>query len=56
MNNNENNTNFLDVLGGNASFKIDISLSYTTIIYIALAVFVVGIALIGISKAWPGRK
>lgn len=53
---NEDRTNFLDVLGGNASLKLEIGLGYTTIIYIALAVFVVGIALIGISKAWPGRK
>lgn len=53
--NEDNRTTIWDVLGGNESLKIDIALDYTTIIYIGIAVFVVGIALVAISKAWPNK-
>lgn len=51
----QDRNSILDVISGNESLKIDIELDYTTIIYIGIAVFVVGIALIAISKAWPAR-
>lgn len=53
---NENQPALLDVVSGREAFKINITLDVTTIIYIALGVFVVGIALIAISKNWPAKR
>ncbi|MCQ2272545.1 MAG: hypothetical protein MJZ72_07150 [Bacteroidales bacterium] len=55
MNNNDQPSSLWDVISGNESLKLSISLDITTIVYIALGVFVVGIALIAISKSWPKR-
>ena len=52
---NEDRTNIWDVLGGNQSLKIDIGLDWKTILYIAAAVFGVGVILIAISKSWKGK-
>ena len=47
---NENKSSFLDVISGNESFKIDISLTWATIGYLFAAAMIVGILLILISK------
>lgn len=48
--NNENKSSILDVLSGNESVKIDISLDWQTILYLFAAAMLVGILLILISK------
>ena len=46
----ENKSTFLDVLNGNESVKIDISLTLTSILYLFAAAMLVGILLILIRK------
>lgn len=50
MNNNDNKSSFLDVISGNESIKIDISLDWTTILYLFAAAMLVGILLMLIKK------
>lgn len=45
-----NQSGFLDVISGNESFKIDISIDWTSIAYLFAAAMLVGILLILISK------
>ena len=47
---NENKSSILDVISGNESIKIDISLDWRTILYLFAAAMLVGILLILISK------
>ena len=44
------NSSILDVVSGKESFKLDISLDMKSIGYLSVAVFIVGIILIVISK------
>lgn len=50
MNSNEDKSSFLDVISGNESVKIDISLTLSSVLYLFAAVMLVGILLILISK------
>lgn len=50
MASNNNNSSFLDVISGNESIKIDISLTWSTIGYLFAAAMLVGILLILINK------
>ena len=43
-------SNVLDVLSGRESIKFDVSLSWETIIYVALGAIVIGTVLIGMKK------
>lgn len=47
---NTNKSSFLDVVSGNESLKIDISLDWQTILYLFAAAMLVGILLILINK------
>lgn len=48
--NNNNNSSVLDVISGNESIKIDISLTWATIGYLFAAAMTVGLLLILINK------
>lgn len=50
MNNDNNKSSILDVISGNESIKIDISLDWQTILYLFAAAMLVGILLILINK------
>lgn len=50
MNNNDNRSSILDVISGNESFKIDVSLDWASIGYLFAAAMLVGILLILINK------
>lgn len=50
MNNNENRSSIWDVVSGNESIKLDISLGWPTIGYLFAAAMLVGILLILIKK------
>ena len=56
MNNKEEEESSLwGILNGKDSLKFSFDIELESIIYIAVAVFVVGIMLIAISKAWPSK-
>lgn len=50
MNNNENRSSIWDVVSGNESIKLDISLGLQSILYLFAAAMLVGILLILINK------
>ncbi|MBQ9434916.1 MAG: hypothetical protein IJU33_02180 [Bacteroidales bacterium] len=56
MNDNENTTNLWGILNGKDALKFEVSLEGETIAYLAVGVFVVGLVLIAISKAWPQKR
>jgi len=56
MNNDQSQESSLwGILNGKDSLKFTFDIDLQSVIYIAIAVFVVGIALIAISKAWPQK-
>ena len=56
MNENENNSNLWGILNGKDSLKFEVSIEGETFAYLAIGVFVVGLVLIAISKAWPQKR